>query len=314
VSGKRAADAFTRLSTVLNLLQSHPQGLRVDYLASQVGVPEATLRQEMLDFYAADTMGVRPDTIVFVSEDGSEADPHSAEVLRVVNDQPGAELGVQYLSAQRWLEVYAIASRVSEMRPEDGDLAAAVGIIAERILGDFPTRPDSDIGRVLATAITHRRAVRLQYSRAWQPGVTTPTVHPLRLVETARGWELDAALPDGGLRTYIIERIRSAEPTGERFSVPDNVRSLLAEQRRPTTVGLVVPQGYQWVVDRYADSSEVVDQDEADIEVRADFLPPVAERVGLILITAPGSFVSQPQDLETAARETAGRLLQHHGL
>jgi proteasome accessory factor C len=314
VSGKRAADAFTRLSRVLNMLQAHPQGLQVDYIASQVGVPEATLRREILDFYAADTMGVRPDTIVFVSQDGKEADPHSAEVVRVVTDQPGAELGVQYLPLHKWLEIYAIASRVCDMRPEDRDLAEAVRIIADRILGDFPEQPDSEVGRTLAAAITGKRVVQLEYSRAWQPGVTTPVVHPLRLVATARGWELDAQLPDGRFRTYILDRIHTATSTDATFTPPDNVQDLLAEQRRPMAVRIVVPQGFQWVVDRYAESGEVVSQDEADVEVVAQLLPPVAERVGLILITAPQSMLLEPTYLEDDARRMTAVLLEHHGL
>ena len=68
----RAAEAFVRLSKVLNLLHAHPRGLSISYLADEVGVPEKRLREEILDFYTADTLGVRPDTIVFVSADGRE--------------------------------------------------------------------------------------------------------------------------------------------------------------------------------------------------------------------------------------------------
>lgn len=130
----RASQSLVRLSTVLNLLHAHPAGLRMDYLAEQVGVPEALLRREILDFYTADTLGVRPDTIIFMSAEGKEDDPASAEMVRVVTDRPGAELGVELQTPQKWLEVYQTAARMSEMRPDDTDLAEAVQVIAQRIL------------------------------------------------------------------------------------------------------------------------------------------------------------------------------------
>ncbi|MEZ5159141.1 MAG: WYL domain-containing protein [Candidatus Nanopelagicales bacterium] len=310
----RASQSLVRLSTVLNLLHAHPGGLRMDYLAEQVGVPEALLRREILDFYTADTLGVRPDTIIFMSAEGKEDDPASAEMVRVVTDTPGAELGVELQTPQKWLEVYQTASRMSEMRPDDTDLAEAVQVIAQRILTGVPQRPDSEIGRVLSEAISKRVAVEIEYSRTWKPGLVDRTVHPLRLVETARGWELDALLPDDEVRTFIIDRISDVTLTQDSFEVPRGTTARLVEHRRPTTVDLVVPLGYQWAVDRYAETSTVVEQDEGDVSISAQFLPPVAERVGLVLITAPNSFVIRPDHLKSAGQEMADVLLVHHGL
>jgi WYL domain len=310
----KAGESFTRLSTVLNLLHAHPRGLSIGYLADEVGVPEEQLRQEILDFYTADTLGVRPDTIVFVSSEGHEQDPAQAEVVRVVAEQPSAEIGVELLSPQRWFEVYETASRVAEMQPDDADLAAAVAIIRDRILQGMPQRPESNLGKVLSEAIHKHRAVTLEYSRTWRPGIVTATVHPLRLVETGRGWELDALRPADELRTYIIDRLRRVHLTDEQFTPPPGIDARLAEQRRPTTVDLVVPNGYQWAVDRYAESSEIVEADEGDVSIRAEFLPPVAERVGLVLITAPNAFVLRPDTFKQAGQEMAQVLLEHHGL
>ncbi len=310
----RASDSFARLSAVLNLLHAHPGGLRMDFLADQLGVPQANLRQEILDFYVADTLGVRPDTIVFVSADGSEADPSSADVVRVVSETPTAEIGVELLSPQQWLEVYDKAARVREMQPDDEALGAAVNIIAERILAGVPRRPDSDIGRDLSTAVSRRQAVRIEYSRAWKPGVVTPLVNPLRLVETARGWELDALTQEDQLRTYIVDRMRSVSVTDQRFEVPPGITQRLAEHRRLTQVDLVVPHGYLWVVDRYAESSHVTGQDEGDVQVSAQFLPPVAERVGLIIVTAPNAFVVGPDQYKDSGQRMAEVILAHHAL
>jgi predicted DNA-binding transcriptional regulator YafY len=314
VTHTKAGESFARLSTVLNLLHAHPSGLSMGYLAAQVGIPESKLRDEILGFYTADTLGVRPDTIVFLSAEGHEDDPASAEMVRVVTDEPSAELGVVLLSPQKWLEVYGTAARMSEMRPDDADLADAVRIIGERILHGVPRRPESEVGRVLSEAISKKVAVDISYSRTWKPGVVDRRVLPVRLVETGRGWELDALVPGDELRTFIIDRIRSVTITHESFDLPPGIDARLAAHREPTTVDLVVPLRYQWAVDRYAESSEVVEQDEGDVSIRAEFLPPVAERVGLVIVTAPNSFVVRPDRLKNAGQEMARLLLAHHGL
>ena len=310
----RAVEAFTRLSTVLNLLNAHPAGLRLDYLADEVGVPEVRLRQEILDFYAADTLGVRPDTILFFSPSGAEADPAEADMVRVVCDQPSAELGVELLSAQAWLEVYQTVEQVAQMMPEDKNLAEAVDVIADRILTGVPGHPDTALGAVIAKGINEHRLLQMEYSRAWKPGVNEYVVRPLRLVQTRRGWEMDALVPDDDVRTFILDRIRSATLTDDTFEVPDGIDALLATTRAVTEVRLVVPLRYQWVVDRYAERTEVTEQDEEAVAITAEFLPPVAERVGLILVTAPDSFVVSPKGLDDAGPDMARILLEHHGL
>lgn len=309
----KAAEAFARLSAVLTLLHAHPAGLRFDYLATQVGVPESLLRQELLTYYVADTLAVRPDTIVFMSAGGDEDDPASAEIVKVVSDRPAAELGVELMSGEEWLRAYEVAAWMSEMHPEDSVLAEAVAIIGDRILSGAAPRPDSDLGGVISSAIQQRRCLDIEYSRAWKPGVVRRHVKPLRLVQTGRGWELDA-LRDDELRTFLIERMRSVELTEESFSVPAGIDALLLAHREVTTLDLNVPQRYAWVVDRYAERSQILAQDEADCSIRADFLPPVEERVGLILVTAPGSFVIEPNELNEAGPQMARRLWEHHGL
>lgn len=309
----RAAAAFARLSTVLTMLHAHPLGLRVDYLADQVDVPEARLREELLAYYVADTLSVRPDTIVFVSAEGLEDDPHSAEVVRVVTDRPAAELGVEMLSPEEWVRTYEAAAWVCDTQPDNEDLAAAVAIIRDRIVSGSPPRPDSEVGAIVAKAVQEQTLLDIEYSRAWKPGIVSRRVAPLRLVQTSHGWELDA-LHDGELRTFLIDRIRSAQATDEQFTPPADADARLAAHRTETRVRLSIPQGWLWLVDRYAQSSRVEAQDEDDVTVVAQFLPPVSERVGLILVSAPGSFVVEPNGLNDAGPAMARLLLEHHGL
>lgn len=309
-----AAASFARLSRVLTLLQAHPAGLRIDYLAAEVGVPEKRLRQELLDFYVAETLTVRPDTIVFFAPDGSDVeDLEHAEMVKVVTNQPAAELGVELMTAEQWLMTYEQAAWIAASNPDDEALAQAVETIATKILAGTPPRPDDEVGRVLSKAVAARMGVDIEYSRAWKPGVVRRYIEPVRLVQTRRGWEVDA-LVDGELRTFLIDRIRSVQATDRTFEIPKNLGVRLAEHRHVVSVRLSVPQRYRWLVDRYAESSEVLDYDEETLTINADFLPPVAERVGLILVTAPDAFVVDPPGLNDAAAQMAKALWEHHQL
>jgi proteasome accessory factor C len=76
----------------------------------------------------------------------------------------------------------------------------------------------------------------------------------------------------------------------------------------------VVPRELFWAVERFAERVSVSRADE-DLEVVADVLPPLADRVGLVLVVAgPDAFVVEPADLADAGAQTARRLLAHHRL
>jgi hypothetical protein len=56
------------------------------------------------------------------------------------------------------------------------------------------------------------------------------------------------------------------------------------------------------VVERHAESAEVLQEDEESVKLRANVLPPVQRRVGLVLLIAgPDAFVTEPAGLRYAA-------------
>jgi proteasome accessory factor C len=78
-------------------------------------------------------------------------------------------------------------------------------------------------------------------------------------------------------------------------------------------VELVVPQDRRWAVDRYAEKVVVVDDDEESVKLRADLLPPVEQRLGLLLLCCgPDAFVMEPPALMAAGESMARLLLEHH--
>jgi proteasome accessory factor C len=140
-------------------------------------------------------------------------------------------------------------------------------------------------------------------------------VEPYRLVSTRRGWELDAGPLDGSgrPRTFLLSGIRSAQVLDEPYDLPAGVDEAIEANRQEVAVELVLPQEARWVAARFAERLDVLEEDESAVKVRAHVLPPVAERIGLMLVVAgPDAFVMAPAAVEQAGAELAARLLAHH--
>ncbi len=318
-----AIESFTRIQRTLTVLTHHPDGLPLDVLAEELGVPPQELRDEILAYYGTDIdasslMGLqRREVIDFVSADGAEADPHLAPVVRLTSDAPEAELGVQYLRADQLAALYEAGRSLRETEPDNSHLASAVERLGRTFLAGQELDAETDgTPAVLRRAIDTRTPVRIEYSREWRPGVGARVVHPYALHRTGRGWELDAGpLTDGHARTFIVRRIRSATPVDGVFDRPEGIDAVLQRDRAETRVELSLPQGSHWVADRYAERTEVIDADADDLTLAAFFLPPVAERVGLVLLIAgPRSFVIDPDRYADAAVDLARTLRSHHGI
>jgi proteasome accessory factor C len=57
----------------------------------------------------------------------------------------------------------------------------------------------------------------------------------------------------------------------------------------------------------------VLDDDEESVKVRAELLPPVDQRLGLLLLCCgPDAFVMAPADLSDAGESVARALVDHH--
>lgn len=339
MSTPRYVTRIARLPAVFERLAREPEGVPLARLAADLAVPVAELREDLLAFYAADAaevdwlMGLgRPEVLEFLGPDGSEEDPNSAEVVRIVAERP--DLGVEYVDAGELGLVYTAALALLEVEPDNTDLAEAVDVLAETMFGesagesvDAPGVTGPGPGGVhggaallarMREAVEQRRAVRIVYSRSWAHGVTERVVHPYRLVQTRRGWEVDAGPPDdlGRLRTYLVSNLREVEPVaGEAGEAawPHDLERLLDEQRATTRVRLLLPQSARWAADFYAERVEFVEDDEESVVVDVDLLPPVERRVGMLLLAAgPEAMVLEPAALHAADVVLAAELFWHH--
>lgn len=328
MSTPRYAARFARLPEVFEVLTAHPNGVPLARLADEVGVPAEELREDLLAFFTADLvtgdpmLGLwRPPVLEFLGTDGdADIDPRDADIVRIVNDRPTEELGVEYVDASELALVHTAAVALHDVEPDD-DLAAAIDVLTETMVGAPGGHPEppawNEPLRPLQEAQRFRRAVRIVYSRTWQHGVSTRVIHPYRLVQTRRGWEVDAGPPDsaGRLRTFLLTGIRDVESLDETFELPDGLPAMLDEQRATTPVRMVLPHGSRWAADMYAEHVTVLRADEDDVEVRLDLLPPLADRVGMLLLAAgPGAFVIDPPEVANAGAVLAEELLVHHGV
>ncbi|MFC5382652.1 helix-turn-helix transcriptional regulator [Aquipuribacter nitratireducens] len=305
----------------------------------------------LADVVDAGAVGLRSCALEFLAPTGdgalAETDLASAQVVRLVDDSPLQELGVAFLSPGELGVLYRAASELSALEPDNAALAAAVRRLGDGVLGgvdglaeagddagdgardgarDGATAPPllggavlvgADVAADLRRAATAQRRVRIVYARAWRPGVVERVVEPYRVVSTRRGYEVDAGPldADGQPRTYLVSGIRDHEVLPDTFERPADADERVAAARRPTRVRLVLPADRAWVVERFAEDVRLEAADEDGVLLVAEVLPPVRERVGLLLAVAgAGAFVLDPPGLAEADREVAARLLEHHRL
>ncbi|MGH8968784.1 MAG: helix-turn-helix transcriptional regulator [Actinomycetes bacterium] len=309
------------LPAALAILEMHPQGLSFADLAEELGTDGTSLRETFLAYYRADVMDLtdfRMPVVEFVGSDGEEDDPETAAVVRVAAPDPERELGVEHLSAEQLGALAAAGADMLALEPDNEVLREAMDAFSSALWPASSSGAEdqgAELAASLNAAVQQRRQVRIVYSRAWHPGTSERVVEPWRVVRTRRGWELDAGPvdADGRSRSFLVSGIRSSEALAETFERPDDVDQVIAANRAATWVELVVPQTGRWAVERFAESVEVLADDEESVSLRAAFLPPVEHRLGLMLISCgPDAFVMDPLSMADAGAAVARQLLEQH--
>jgi proteasome accessory factor C len=334
MSAPKYVQRIARLPEVFAQLMVHPGGLPLTELATEVGVPADELREDLLAFYTADLNPMlfglsRPSVLEFLGPDGDDVDPNEAEVVRVVDERPGDELGVEYVTASALGLVYSAAKARLDLDPDDDELRGAMDVLVDTMIGESSvvevrapasletseSKPWNAPLETLEEAAERHRKVRITYSRTWSQGVNERVIEPYLLVKTRRGWEVDAGPPDdqGRLRTFLLPHIRQYAVLDDTFTPPPNLDALLAAQRTTTRVRVQVPHAARWAADFYAENVEVVADDELATTLDLDLLPPVEHRVGLLLLIAgEDARVLDPATMISAGPKLAAELLAHH--
>jgi predicted DNA-binding transcriptional regulator YafY len=321
---------FQRVTRTIDVLSHYPDGRRLADLAAELDTSEGVLREEILAYYAADATvdelggGYREPVIEFVADpdlvDGGDddVDPADAPYLRLRDMRPAAEVGTQFLSLGQLAQVSRAGHDLLTLDPDNTVLAEAVEALETTILAGLD--PDRDgwlatTAQQIRSAIGGQRRVRIRYARTWTPGVVEHEIEPYRLVHTRRGWEVDAGVVGRHeyVPTFLLSGIREIDILEETFQRPADVDERIEHNRREVAVTFVVPQDARWIVERHAESAEVLDEDEESVKLLANVLPPVQRRVGLVLLIAgPDAFVTEPEDLRDTGSDLARELLAHH--
>ena len=317
-------DRVAELPRLLDALQYHPEGLRIDDLAVEVGRTPDQVREALLTYYTtdlalydADLVG-RPPAIEFVTGAGEDDELGRVSMVRLQAPEPGRELGVAYLSVTELARLYRAGRDRLELEPGNETLRSAVNKLRAGLLpGVTPSvrGPIEPPPAGIEVARRQRRRVAIVYVRAWHPGKQERVIEPYRLIHTRRGWEIDAGPVDADseLRTLLLDRIQSYTVLEETFTPPAHLDWLLKRQRALFTVELVVPHETRWSVEKYAERVDVLAEDETSVRLRALLIQPVRRRVGLILADGgQAARVVEPADLADAGRELAGTLLSHY--
>ncbi len=316
------AARLAALPRALAILELHPQGLPLADLAAELGTTADGLREVVLAYYLADLVELgnfgQPVVEFFAPGTSDEdVDPTTAEWVRVVARDPEHELGVDHLSAEQLGRLHDAGADLRTLEPDNEELAAALEAFRQALwpVDSGPVATGDSTAQQLHRAVQEHRRVRITYVRQWHPGSGERVIEPYRLVRTRRGWEVDAGPSDdvAAVRTFLVSGIQSSEVLDEHFVPPADVDDLVSAQRSPVTVELVVPQDRRWAVERFAENTEVEDDDEQSVKLTATLLPPVQQRLGLTLLTCgPNAFVLAPRSLEDSGLELARTLLDHH--
>lgn len=317
---------FERVTHALRILTMHPDGVPLRRLAAELDVDEQTLRAELVAFYCADSAAFDPGPlrqvrIEFLDADGEadDVDPAVAEVVRASTDHPAAEIGVLHTAPAELAHIYRAGQALLSLEPENDVLGGALRTLGDTMLRGI--RPVDDLWKaelagLLVGAIQQRRWVRVEYTPVWRDDSMEHRIAPYRLLRTRRGWEVDAGMSADGrvVGSFLLTGIREATVLDETFERPPQLDDRLAGTRYEQRIELVVPQDARWAVDRFAEGSELLAEDEESVKLRVRLLPPVERRLGVLLLAAgPLAFVTDPPALADAGRALARELLDHHG-
>jgi proteasome accessory factor C len=312
-----------RLPELLAALSAFPAGLSLRDLADRFDTDPEIIEQDLTSLHELESWGwtfdiFRTSVIEFAQPEDSSAAPSESTVVRLTGDG-SPRLGVEHISPGDLAMIYTAGVALLETDPNDAHLDEALAVIAETMYG--APGPEQHVGTwnpflpALQDAVEHGRRCRIVYSRAWREGVLERVIDPLCLVQTRRGWEVDAGPvgPEGNLRTYLLSNVRELEVLDKTFDPPSHLDIRLAEQRSTTTVRMELAQDARWAADMYAEQVDVVREDEETFEADLELLPPADDRVALlVLASGPSSRLLEPARLLPEALDTVRELIRHH--
>jgi len=301
------ATAEERLARVLAIVPWVVEngGATVEEIAERFGLAEKDVLAELSLVQCCEIPPYGPDNTlgIAVVDDEVLVEP-LAMLRRPLRLAPSEGFGL--LAAGR------AALEVQGADPQ-GALASALAKL-EAVLGErAPVVMDLEQPELLddlRQAARDRQVLEIDYYTQSRDELTHRVVEPLSLLHTDGNWYLRAHCRRAeGLRTFRVDRIDEARPTGEahdREPEPDDKTFAISDEELLPTAVLRLPGSARWVVETYPTVSVTEDDDTIVVELPVSG-PVFLER--LLLRVGAEATVVEAEDPQVG-RAAAARLLE----
>lgn len=313
MSRPAASDRVRRMLSLVPWVASHPDGVPLDEVCARFQVDPGQLER---DIEIASMVGLypfTPDVLMEVMVDEG----------RVFVDMPHAfDRPLRLTPEQAVAMVTAGASLLAVPGADpDGPLARGLAKLAE-VLGAEPGETiDIEVGsapqetlELLGAARRDAEQVQLEYYSYGRDQRTRRRVDPYRVFGEQGQWYLEAFchLTDD-TRVFRIDRIVSAERTGEHFDPPTGLDAPTSFEAAPQDprVRLWLARSARWVVESYPVEA-VAEREDGSLEVVLAISEPAWLARLLLRLGPEAEILDAPADLVDTGTEAAARVLARY--
>jgi proteasome accessory factor C len=313
----KTAERLGRMLVIVPYLVKHP-GTSLPEAATLFGVEPVELRRDLDLLFMSGLPPYGPGDLIDVDVDEDDriwismAD-HFARPLRLTRQEALAVYlrGAELLATPGVPDAPALASALEKLRDSLGSEALEG---AEGIETATDGSPPSFLASMREAARTHER-LHLEYLAASTGELTSRTVEPEEVFASlghwyTAAWDVDADAE----RLFRVDRIRSAERTGDRFDprgLEGAGRALYTPTADDVAVRLRLRPPARWVAEYYATTDpEELDDGSVEVTLPARQLTWLAR---LLLRLGDGADVVAPPELLAELKDQARRTLTVYG-
>ena len=242
----------TRLLTLAPYLNRR-QLVKVDDVAADFHVTPEQILDDLQVLVMCGLPGGLPDDLIDIDMDVAR----ETGVIHLRNsplDQP-----LRFTRDEAVSLIVAVEAVREVADPSTAQDAQSVIVKLSGLLGETPpvaidvAAGGDEVREILAEAIDQRRQVRLTYDGLARRGTTTPVVDPMRIeIRDGVSYLVAWALARGDWRSYRLDRVATAEPTGDPAADHGAPRvDVGVFDGAPSQVTLELDAEAAWVVEYY---------------------------------------------------------------